>query len=187
MSLPMLTFFIGSLFQIFSFEQIFWILRLSLHFIIIRSIFPPPSCLVISRHIAEPIAGEGASAAAGEARGRPLLDIIPVSWAETGGQRLYIDITCVPVCERKVTSNLHLQWDMIKVFCNSGLFNLCLEAGALRKWGSYYCPPLSRVLFYPRVEDIFCDDDPPILYLVWIFVPISAFSLHHIKNGQLTG
>ena len=184
MSLPMLTFFIGSLFQIFSFEQIFWILRLSLHFIIIRSIFPPPSCLVISRHIAEPIAGEGASAAAGEARGRPLLDIIPVSWAETGGQRLYIDITCVPVCERKVTSNIHLQWDMIKVFCNSGLFNLCLEAGALRKLGSFYC---SGVLFYPRVEDIFCDDDPPILYLVWIFVPISAFSLHHIKNGQLTG
>ena len=43
---------------------------------------------LVSRHIAELIAGEGVTAEAGEARGWDLrLDIIPVSWAATGGGR----------------------------------------------------------------------------------------------------
>ena len=57
-------------------EQILRMLRM----FYIWSIFSTPSCPVISRHIiAEPIAGEGVTAEAGEARGWPILDIIPVS------------------------------------------------------------------------------------------------------------
>ena len=81
MSLPVLTFFIGSL--------IFWANFKNLKNVI-WSIFPTPSCPVISRHIAELIAGEGVTAGAGEARGWDLLDIIPVSWTATGGGRLDI-------------------------------------------------------------------------------------------------
>ena len=82
MSLPVLTFFIGS-------SLIFWANFKNLKNVI-WSIFPTPSCPVISRHIAELIAGEGVTAGADEARGWDLLDIIPVSWTATGGGRLDI-------------------------------------------------------------------------------------------------
>ena len=82
MSWPVLTFLIGS-------SLIFWANFKNLKNVI-WSIFPTPSCPVISRHIAELIAGEGVTAGAGEARGWDLLDIIPVSWTPTGGGGLDI-------------------------------------------------------------------------------------------------